>query len=1016
MVFERVFVSENQKERDLLSVYFSALDKLPKNQVRTLVEASNAQLKSISGAEKMLSSVYGISLSAMSFFTDPTISQLTSGLPSQNVDLSAMSFPRKCGIRFNPDFMNKYHLVGFVAKWSAYEDINFTKRYGKEFDHQDVVSRTGWTRYYFEGKFPNDKAYIKLELYNSKTDMLNRVFYFEFTKSYRTTVDGRFYMKDRVLNEKIISDGFLIELKKYSKKDGSIVFKQANTTFEQRKFVRIMDDAEEQIIKINAIRQTMVKYTERPKMIFAITPPHLKKYARIILIMIKQMVDLNFDSSYLTKESQKPLLKTRFMLDELGNLESDGKGISGFTTLLSIGLGQSQEFHLILQTLQQLKDLYGDTSDKTIQGNAQPLYSKILTPNGWVKMGDIKVGDEVLTPFGTVTKVVGVYPKGIRKVYRLTLRDGSTTDCCNEHLWQIDNRDIVTTDELYNLVVNKGMSIKLPILEPVFFNEFDIPIDPYSFGYSLVHSYKAIPDSYKYNSIDVRLDLLRGFFDSYFGFKTYEDFNIIVSNFDLAKDIQFIIKSLGGSCYLKNTVSGAMIFDIYCPILGLGKYLDFNTIKSIDFVGYDEVQCIKVEDKRHLYITDDFIPTHNTSNIIYIKSSDDSLIDTFVKMTGVTHRVYGSSKTVTRDLEKLWMKNKGEVSLSYSAVEEPVISYNDFYFIAERNSIVLRAGDPPVWNRNETILPMAWRLYKDTIKLPGKEFTLSTIPSLSNITDFDIRKNQPDFGKMFTKKLEQAAEVERAVDRYAEVYGYSDYDIAQLDPDLYADDIMDIIRDCMEAKNEDFSDDFRPYDPEFDEKPSVSFDRSKLVNNNRTSNYSLASGSTSNEEFKKAYIENEKNEKIKNAKIYAGGLVSRSDLYDPHGGGCLGTYDECIIASYVSCMTDFSNSVDFEVENGTRILRLRKNGEILINVEGMTQAAIDKINKEIGDPNSRSFGNKKLTLDDATKYKVTPAFIEYLISLDSWKGIAGGSFEDKMRESVANFINESNGEKRDKNY
>lgn len=307
---------ENQKERDLLSVYFSALDKLPKNQVRTLVEASNAQLKSISGAEKMLSSVYGISLSAMSFFTDPTISQLTSGLPSQNVDLSAMSFPRKCGIRFNPDFMNKYHLVGFVAKWSAYEDINFTKRYGKEFDHQDVVSRTGWTRYYFEGKFPKDKAYIKLELYNSKTDMLNRVFYFEFTKSYRTTVDGRFYMKDRVLNEKIISDGFLIELKKYSKKDGSIVFKKANTTFEQRKFVRIMDDAEEQIIKINAIRQTMVKYTERPKMIFAITPPHLKKYARIILIMIKQMVDLNFDSSYLTKESQKPLLKTRFMLDE----------------------------------------------------------------------------------------------------------------------------------------------------------------------------------------------------------------------------------------------------------------------------------------------------------------------------------------------------------------------------------------------------------------------------------------------------------------------------------------------------------------------------------------------------------------------------------------------------------------------------------------------------------------------------------------------------------------------------
>lgn len=798
----------------------------------------------------------------------------------------------------------------------------------------------------------------------------------------------------------------------------------------------------------------------------------------------------------------------------LGNLESDGKGISGFTTLLSIGLGQSQEFHLILQTLQQLKDLYGDTSDKTIQGNAQPLYSKILTPNGWVKMGDIKVGDEVLTPFGTVTKVVGVYPKGIRKVYRLTLRDGSTTDCCNEHLWQIERfksvsnsdktckliQEVINTDDLKMRISVKSHRIGLPEIKPVVLNKKDLPVDPYVLGvilgdghidargvcsvttkdveilneierrgYNVVfvkHSLytyrvnginskmvnlqlngkksyeKFIPEIYKNSSIEDRIDLLRGLMDTdgYISKKSEIEFTSVSEI--LAKDVQYLIRSLGGRVNINfkknnyytsptqltkkkarpayrlqnvriNSFNPFFIERKACLYKEL--FGRFNTIKSIDFVGYDEVQCIKVEDERHLYITDDFIPTHNTSNIIYIKSSDDSLIDTFVKMTGVTHRVYGSSKTVTRDLEKLWMKNKGEVSLSYSAVEEPVISYNDFYFIAERNSIVLRAGDPPVWNRNETILPMAWRLYKDTIKLPGKEFTLSTIPSLSNITDFDIRKNQPDFGKMFTKKLEQAAEVERAVDRYAEVYGYSDYDIAQLDPDLYADDIMDIIRDCMEAKNEDFSDDFRPYDPEFDEKPSVSFDRSKLVNNNRTSGY-FTSGSTSNEEFKKAYIENEKNEKIKNAKIYAGGLVSRSDLYDPHGGGCLGTYDECIIASYVSCMTDFSNSVDFEVENGTRILRLRKNGEILINVEGMTQAAIDKINKEIGDPNSRSFGNKKLTLDDATKYKVTPAFIEYLISLDSWKGIAGGSFEDKMRESVANFINESNGEKRDKNY
>lgn len=70
----------------------------------------------------------------------------------------------------------------------------------------------------------------------------------------------------------------------------------------------------------------------------------LRKYAKLILILIKQLVDLNFDKSYMTKSNQKPLYKTRFMLDELGNLQSEGHGISGFATMLSIGLGQEQQW------------------------------------------------------------------------------------------------------------------------------------------------------------------------------------------------------------------------------------------------------------------------------------------------------------------------------------------------------------------------------------------------------------------------------------------------------------------------------------------------------------------------------------------------------------------------------------------------------------------------------------------------------------------------------------------------
>ena len=48
------------------------------------------------------------------------------------------------------------------------------------------------------------------------------------------------------------------------------------------------------------------------------------------------------------------VLRTNKIHCELGNLQSEGHGIAGFQTMLSIGLGQEQQFTIILQTLQQL--------------------------------------------------------------------------------------------------------------------------------------------------------------------------------------------------------------------------------------------------------------------------------------------------------------------------------------------------------------------------------------------------------------------------------------------------------------------------------------------------------------------------------------------------------------------------------------------------------------------------------------------------------------------------------------
>ncbi|MBN2292317.1 MAG: hypothetical protein JXM70_07825 [Pirellulales bacterium] len=68
-------------------------------------------------------------------------------------------------------------------------------------------------------------------------------------------------------------------------------------------------------------------------------------------------------------------------------------------------------------------------------GKAQPLDAKILTPNGYVTMGDLQVGDKVIGSNGKACQVLGIYPQGEKEVFRVTLLDGSSTECTDDHLW-----------------------------------------------------------------------------------------------------------------------------------------------------------------------------------------------------------------------------------------------------------------------------------------------------------------------------------------------------------------------------------------------------------------------------------------------------------------------------------------------------------------------------------------------------------------------------------------------------
>jgi hypothetical protein len=96
---------------------------------------------------------------------------------------------------------------------------------------------------------------------------------------------------------------------------------------------------------------------------------------------------------------------------------------------------------------------------------------------------------------------------------------------------------------------------------------------------------------------------------------------------------------------------------------------------------------------------------------------------------------------------------------------------------------------------------MSWRLLSaNAIRQPGKEYSLQTIPTLSSAIDFDIRKNQPDFHEMLELRMEQACLVEEAEEKYRELFGMDEFEITQLDPDVYAAAIMEIV-DALYEKN-----------------------------------------------------------------------------------------------------------------------------------------------------------------------------------------------------------------------
>jgi len=349
-----------------------------------------------------------------------------------------------------------------------------------------------------------------------------------------------------------------------------------------------------------------------------------------------------------------------------------------------------------------------------------------------ITIGEVKEGDKIYGADGKLTTVIGVFPQGIKDIYKVSLLDGREIYCCEDHLWKVFDKH----SQSYKVIKLKEIlpryryprihnGYKDGITRTIFETRYSIPnnnyveyspreitLDPYFLGqwlgdggsrdprittadeetliwlkqfansldlvvkkddtsstkctylittgikgghwttrkkntittelrkYNLITN-KHIPSDYKYNSFEVRLALLQGLMDSA-GTVSKRGDSIYFSNSNekLVKDVYDLVRSMGISASIKKNKAGYKKNGIYIPCKdsysvimftelpifrltrklnkcvknnkGRQSKINKTSIVNIELIGKDYATCITVDNKDHLFLTDNYTPTHNS--------------------------------------------------------------------------------------------------------------------------------------------------------------------------------------------------------------------------------------------------------------------------------------------------------------------------------------------------------------------------------------------------------------------
>ena len=328
-----------------------------------------------------------------------------------------------------------------------------------------------------------------------------------------------------------------------------------------------------------------------------------------------------------------------------------------------------------------------------MRGRAQPVDTLVPTPTGFRRIGSLRVGDYVVGSDGRPTVVLGVYPQGRKPVFRVGTQDGAGTLACAEHLWFVTTRDdrrrgragrVVTTEEMRGRLRRRhAHRYELPLTGPVEFAPRDVPLDPYALGLLLSEARvtarepvlvgarrpadpeRAVPTDYLVNSAAVRLGVLQGMLDTD-GVPSGPAVRYTTCSPRLRDDTVFLVRSLGGIASWTARAAGFDV-DIRLPAgvapfrlarkqaaydaTGGGRPMRF--VHSIEPAGEAECVCIAVGAADSLYVTSEFLVTHNTLNDAFIVLDEAQNTSPEQMKMFLTRLGFGSKIVVTGDVTQI---------------------------------------------------------------------------------------------------------------------------------------------------------------------------------------------------------------------------------------------------------------------------------------------------------------------------------------------------------------------------